>query len=219
MSSKVQENKQTPDDEEEEEEGFQTITKRRRRRSAQLSRKVLVGTKEDEETNDFHKIEKDKKIWIFLSQIIQSSKLQAIINGDFNVNFLSEDNRAVSIFDLGATYRFTSKVTSPTRGDSCLNNIFVNFSARPVTMNGLNTLYQLVSKIDWDFVNTEMLSTEEKFQLFFAYLENNICVSFPEAEMGQNPVILNVKWFNESLRRERDILHLVNEMANKDISL
>lgn len=54
-----------------------------------------------------------------------------IIAGDFNVWFGTDNDEAVSLSDLFDTFNLKRMIFEPTRGNKCLDNIFINFDTKP----------------------------------------------------------------------------------------
>lgn len=50
-----------------------------------------------------------------------------VVMGDFNVHFGTEDRAAVLLCDLLGSHGFERTISDPTRGDYCIDNVFVNF--------------------------------------------------------------------------------------------
>ncbi|CAG9770094.1 unnamed protein product [Ceutorhynchus assimilis] len=182
-------------------------------------------------------------------QSSSSSKFAIITCGDFNINFLSTDHKARQLTDLVETYGFSRMIFLPTRGNACLDNIFINLpnaeahtydfnisdhlavivefpfiikpnikinnKYQPYTRTGLSKFFNMVSNINWDFINCENISTEEKAKLVVLLLQNNINAAFPVVEMKNKKPVLNLTWFNDELREKRDLPNFVTDAADQ----
>lgn len=68
-----------------------------------------------------------------LEEILDGSVLSAldiIVTGDFNVHFHTSDKKWLALRDLMMSYGFKVTIFDPTRGDRCLDNIFINFDTK-----------------------------------------------------------------------------------------
>lgn len=85
---------------------------------------------------------------------------------------------------------------------------------RPITQVGLNTLYNNLNIIDWDFVNDKKLNIDEKFHIFLNILVEQIDVAFPVKVKSEIPEKSNIQWYNDELREMRenlDFLHYLKK--------
>ena len=71
-----------------------------------------------------------------LEEIGISGKI--VLAGDFNVNFGTGQREATYLCDLLETYGLQQTITEPTRDESCLDNIFINFNINTVIANNIN---------------------------------------------------------------------------------
>ena len=81
---------------------------------------------------------------LFSSTLTQALELlrsytRVILVGDFNVRFGTTDARAVRISDLFASYGYIQTNYTATRGNNCLDNMFINFSHEQFTTNVVDT--------------------------------------------------------------------------------
>lgn len=93
------------------------------------------GNQTKKETEDFYtRLEKLLKLLY-----IKDCKKDIIIGGDFNVNFLSNDNTKKTLSDLMLVYNFRQMVKEPTRVTShsatCIDVIFTNFTNKNTLIN------------------------------------------------------------------------------------
>lgn len=61
-----------------------------------------------------------------LGQIDIQSRI--IVAGDFNVRFCTEERMSRDLVDMFTSYGLSQTIFQPTRGENCLDNIFINFS-------------------------------------------------------------------------------------------
>lgn len=182
---------------------------------------------------------------------VKSLKYKLLLNGDFNIHFdRRADEKTQQFTDLINSFGLEIMIDSPTRGSSCLDNIFLNFPgskaytldlnisdhlavvaeipcgadvnkitsvyiSRPITQRGLFRLHELVSAINWDFIVSDSIRTADKFALFVTFLKNNIDLAFPEVEVRQHNKGPNIKWFNNQLYEQRDLLRTVSGAAKQ----
>ena len=70
---------------------------------------------------------------LFLSILEQSLNslptANIILTGDFNTSFGSDSRECASLIDLLSTYNFKQMITSNTRQNKCIDNIFINFTS------------------------------------------------------------------------------------------
>ena len=57
-----------------------------------------------------------------------SAYTQVVVAGDFNVCFGMTAGNATTVVDLFMSYGFDHTINEPTRGENCLDNIFINFA-------------------------------------------------------------------------------------------
>lgn len=81
---------------------------------------------------------------IFLEQLAHALDIltekykKIIVTGDFNVHFHNPDKNVLSLVNLFTSYGFLALNKSATRNDSCLDNIFINFSQSTCTTNTID---------------------------------------------------------------------------------
>ena len=61
-------------------------------------------------------------------EILKSNFNYVVITGDFNINFNVNNGRKLDFIDMLNSYGFTEQIFLNTRGNACLDNIFVNFN-------------------------------------------------------------------------------------------
>lgn len=62
-----------------------------------------------------------------LSKVCGKTKKHIVLNGDFNVKFNTNDKDAALLEDTLLSFNLFRTISEPTRGQNCLDNIFVNF--------------------------------------------------------------------------------------------
>nr|CAI5830341.1 unnamed protein product [Callosobruchus analis] len=104
-----------------------------------------------------------------------------------------------------------------------LLNFFVDTNAvftqnkifRPITQKGLNEFYNLLEGVSWDFINSDALNIEQKFEKFMKILEDAYLCCFPEKKyIVRSDQGNNITWFNQELREMREHLTLLGDMKN-----
>lgn len=88
-----------------------------------------------------------------MSKVFRKSNV--ILCGDYNVKFGTNAVDEISLLDLMASYGFIPTVTKPTRGQNCLDNIFINFQNNynyqvDIVELGLSDHLSQIIKIDFD---------------------------------------------------------------------
>lgn len=74
-----------------------------------------------------------------LSEIILHNR-QTVLAGDFNVNFLkNKDSKTNKLLDVLTSFNLKQTIFEPTRGENCLDNIFVESENVPNSARVLNT--------------------------------------------------------------------------------
>nr|CAI5834581.1 unnamed protein product [Callosobruchus analis] len=89
------------------------------------------------------------------------------------------------------------------------------FEKRPITQKGLNEFYNLLEGVSWDFINSDALNIEQKFEKFMKILEDAYLCCFPEKKyIVRSDQGNNITWFNQELREMREHLTLLGDMKN-----
>lgn len=83
---------------------------------------------------------------------------------------------------------------------------------RPITTEGKITYYNLMSSIDWNFINIENnINLNQKMNCFLNILITNYKTSFPEKTVKNKTFANYEQWYTNELSEMRNTLHLINE--------
>nr|CAI5846629.1 unnamed protein product [Callosobruchus analis] len=84
---------------------------------------------------------------------------------------------------------------------------------RPITEYGKFVFFNLVDKLNWDFVQDSSLNCDNKFELFIHKLQNCLHEAFPEKNLPCRPdMTYNSNWFHDELRGMREYLYFLNNL-------
>nr|CAI5831994.1 unnamed protein product [Callosobruchus analis] len=84
---------------------------------------------------------------------------------------------------------------------------------RPITEYGKFVFFNLVDKLNWDFIQDSSLNCDNKFELFIHKLQNCLHEAFPEKNLPCRPdMTYNSNWFHDELRGMREYLYFLNNL-------
>lgn len=86
-------------------------------------------------------------------------------------------------------------------------------TTRPITQSGLFYLNNLIKNNNWDFVYSDSRNVSEKCDIFISNIKSAMEVAFPVKPRILKSNNLNVKWYNDDLRRMRETIHLMYETS------
>lgn len=96
--------------------------------------------------------------------------------------------------------------------DKGLNRVSQKF--RPITQRGLFIFYNSLSAMSWDFIESNNLGTNDKWEKFVATLDEAYINSFPEKKYTMRSEN-NIGWFGPELREMREHLRLLGEISRQ----
>lgn len=141
----------------------------------------------------------------FVQTIFNNTRLNNCIDNIF-INF-NIDGYETSIADpalsdhLGQTLKINCvKATIPP----------TKFKCRPITARGKISMYNMVSRLDWSFLDDTDIDFNKKFSIFHRNIIDAFNLAFPERDTNINKP--RITWFNDNLRQMRNHLDLLNEM-------
>nr|CAI5857922.1 unnamed protein product [Callosobruchus analis] len=90
---------------------------------------------------------------------------------------------------------------------------------RPITEYGKFVFFNLVDKLNWDFIQDSSLNCDNKFELFIHKLQNCLHEAFPEKNLPCRPdMTYNSNWFHDELRGMREYLYFLNNLYKRSKS-
>lgn len=86
---------------------------------------------------------------------------------------------------------------------------------QPITESGKVVFYNLVSGADWEFINSDRVGINEKFETFMSILSNALNVAFPLKNVCASGGIVGndyLNWFSSDLKRQRETLRFLHDL-------
>lgn len=151
-----------------------------------------------------------------LLRVVTSATRQGnCLDGVFS-NF-PEQECGVSLFDADLSDHLGQMVVLSCSNDSNITS--TNIACRPITVKGKNTFFNLVDRINWDFLDEEGSTANEKCSQFLDLITQAFRLAFPvktyTKKSNQNHTTV---WFDDNLKSMREWLHFLNELYNQNPS-